>query len=410
MRGAGDHLSVGERIAYYRARRGMTQAVLASLVNRSVDWVSKVERGDRQVRRLDVVVEVARALRVTPGDLLGQPVLVEDHDRQDDDVPAIRDALMTPRRLSRVLFDDESHNRPPSLRHTVQAVEVAWTDFQRGRLGQVITALPSLIRAAQALERDLDEQPTAGWAASARVHHLAATTLSKIGESDLAWIAAERAMGAADQADDPLVLASAARAGAHALLSIGRYEDALELGRAARAWLAPRVAENDAEALSLLGMLDLRMATAASRHQDRSTTSELLQNAHQAAQQLGRDANHWQTSFGPTNVMLHRISTALDLGDVAFVVEHGPRIQPTSASIERQVGHSIDVARALSYVAEDDAAIEILLTAERQAPHLVRHSAAVRETVKAIHRRSPVTTGRSSSPVLGLAERCRAIQ
>jgi hypothetical protein len=52
---------------------------------------------------------------------------------------------------------------------------------------------------------------------TARIHHLAATTLGKIGEADLAWIPAERAMQAADEADDPLVLASAARSGTPAL-------------------------------------------------------------------------------------------------------------------------------------------------------------------------------------------------
>lgn len=51
MRGAGDHLSVGERIAFYRRRRGMTQAVLAGFVGRSEDWLSKVERGDRAIQR-----------------------------------------------------------------------------------------------------------------------------------------------------------------------------------------------------------------------------------------------------------------------------------------------------------------------------------------------------------------------
>lgn len=89
---------------------------------------------------------------------------------------------------------------------------------------------------------------------SARTHHLAATTLSKIGESDLAWIAAERAMHAADQADDPLVLASAARAGTHALLAVGRFEDALNLGNTAADWLGPQVANSDPNALSLYGM------------------------------------------------------------------------------------------------------------------------------------------------------------
>jgi hypothetical protein len=59
-------------------------------------------------------------------------------------------------------------------------------------------------------------------AISARTHHLAATTLSKIGEADLSWIAGEGAMRAADEADDPLVLASAACAATHVLLAMGR--------------------------------------------------------------------------------------------------------------------------------------------------------------------------------------------
>src|SRR3712207_4059762 len=104
MRGAGDHYSVGDRIAFYRRRRGLTQRVLANLVGRSEDWLSKIERNERDVRRLDVINEVARALRVSVGDLLGQPVLVEDREPRNDDVPAVRDALMSHRRLSRTLF------------------------------------------------------------------------------------------------------------------------------------------------------------------------------------------------------------------------------------------------------------------------------------------------------------------
>jgi transcriptional regulator with XRE-family HTH domain len=69
MRRAGDHLSVGARIAFSRRRRGLSRRVLAHLVGRSEDWLSTIERGEPQVRRLDG--------------------------------PARRDALMAPPRLSR---------------------------------------------------------------------------------------------------------------------------------------------------------------------------------------------------------------------------------------------------------------------------------------------------------------------
>ena len=93
-------MSVGERIAFYRRRRGMTQRVLAELVGRSEDWLSKIERGDREVRRVDVLADLARQLRVNLTDLVGTPVLMEEASPTDDDVPAIRHALMDHKRLS----------------------------------------------------------------------------------------------------------------------------------------------------------------------------------------------------------------------------------------------------------------------------------------------------------------------
>lgn len=408
MRGAGDHFSVGDRIAFYRRRRQLTQRVLAELVGRSEDWLSKVERNERDIRRLDILTEVAHALRVNVGDLLGQPVLVEDSRPQDDDIPAVRDALMSHRRLSQTLFGSRA----------VEAVEVepvvrfsrhAWTNYQQGRLGRVIAALPNLIRSAQALEETAASGDPRPWVTSARIHHLAATTLAKVGEADLAWIAAERAMSAAEQSADPLSLASAARAGTHALLAVGRFDDAVNLGRTAADWLATRVDQKDPAALSIAGMLHLRTAVAAAHRQDRSTTTTLLAAADQAASRLGRDANYWQTSFGPTNVQLHRVAASLDLGDVAWVVEHGGQIDASHLPAERSVAHQIDLARAYSYVARDDDALAQLLDAEVAAPQIVRHSAVVRDTVKSLHRRARHNAGKTS-PLLGLAERCRAVQ
>ncbi|MFD6066762.1 helix-turn-helix domain-containing protein [Amycolatopsis lurida] len=399
-------------MAFYRRRRGLSQAVLADLVGRTEDWLSKIERGEREIRRLDVLADVARGLRVTLGDLLGEPVLMEDEDKNDD-VPAIRDALMAPRRLSRTLFSSAMSPEYIDPAPVAQLVEGAWSSYQKGDLGRVVAALPGLIKTSQGMESASADDAAyrrACAAVSARVHHLAATTLSKIGEADLAWIAAERAMQAADEADDPLVLASAARSGTHALLAVGRFDDALELGDVAAKWLVPRMRDGDPAALSLYGMLYLRTAVAAARQQDRSTANELLSHAGRAASQLGVDANHWQTGFGPANVELHRLSAALDLGDISQVIESAPRIAVDHLPVERQVTHLIDFARALSLVAKDDEALSALLTAEQKAPGIVRHSTAVREVVRSMYRRAPATAGKKSSPLLALAERCGAVR
>ena len=402
-------MRIGERVAFYRGRRGMTQRMLADLVGRSEDWVSKVERGARDIRRVDVVTDLARALRVELGDLLGQPVLAED-EQGDDNIPAVRDALMTPRRLSRTLFRPAPAAPPMPTDRAARLIEHAWTNYQQGRIGRVIAELPKLIGLAQALEDNVTTLERQGWAVSARVHHLAATTLSKVGEADLAWIAAERAMYAADQADDPLVLASAARAGTHALLASGRFDDAVELGDTAAEWMRPQLVNDDPAALSLLGMLRLRTAVAAARRQDRSATRDLIARAQRAADRLGQDGNYWQTGFGPTNVELHRLSTLLDLGDVDYVASHGAEVTPTNLPVERQVSHLIDVAKALSLVAQDDDAARLLFDAEQMAPHLVRQNPVVRETVKALYRRAAASGQSSSTPLGAFAERCRAIR
>jgi hypothetical protein len=156
-------------------------------------------------------------------------------------------------------------------------------------------------------------------------------------------------------------------------------------------------------------MLHLRTAMAAARHQDRPMTNELIGRATEAAEGLGDDANHWQTGFGPTNVELHRLSAALELGDVLYVADRAPGVPVEHLPTERRVSLLIDLARALSLIARDDEALQHLYDAEGQAPELVRHNPLVREMLKAIYRRTPVTGGRKSSAIAGLATRCRVV-
>src|SRR4051794_18672165 len=65
--------AIGERVAAYRRRRGVSQAALAGLVGRSESWLSQVERGIRSVDSLPVILDLARVLRVEPEKLIGRP-------------------------------------------------------------------------------------------------------------------------------------------------------------------------------------------------------------------------------------------------------------------------------------------------------------------------------------------------
>lgn len=181
----------------------------------------------------------------------------------------------------------------------------------------------------------------------------------------------------------------------------------MALGERAAQWLQNNGPRDDPAASSLLGMLHLRAAVAAARHQDRPTAANLLDRAEQAAEVVGRDANLWMTGFGPTNVRVHRMAVALDLGDVAIVAERGATLDASSLPMERRVTLLIDVGRAQTLLGRDEDALSTFLQAEGLAAQLVRHSTVVRESVRRLYRRAG-HTGRSTR-LLGLAERCRAV-
>lgn len=65
------HTSVGQRIRYWRKRRGIEVAVLAGLVGRSTSWLEKVERGDRVCEKVSVLLALANVLKIGLGDLIG---------------------------------------------------------------------------------------------------------------------------------------------------------------------------------------------------------------------------------------------------------------------------------------------------------------------------------------------------
>src|SRR5664279_5484408 len=76
MRGMTARLTIGERVAWYRRRRGLSQEVLAGLVGRTADWLGQVENNRMDLDRLSVITTLAAALDVSLGDLLAEPTLM----------------------------------------------------------------------------------------------------------------------------------------------------------------------------------------------------------------------------------------------------------------------------------------------------------------------------------------------
>lgn len=70
---AGGYVSIGERIAIIRRRRGKSQAVVAGRLGKSVQWLSNIERGVRRADRYSVLAPIADVLGVPVTELTADP-------------------------------------------------------------------------------------------------------------------------------------------------------------------------------------------------------------------------------------------------------------------------------------------------------------------------------------------------
>src|SRR6266536_3051470 len=89
------YLPIGERIRHRRRARGLSQLRLAGLVDRTEDWVGKVERGEIPVDRISVLVRVADALKVPLSDLLGEQNWSSDQTAAPQETDGLRRVLST---------------------------------------------------------------------------------------------------------------------------------------------------------------------------------------------------------------------------------------------------------------------------------------------------------------------------
>ncbi|BCJ48378.1 transcriptional regulator [Actinoplanes ianthinogenes] len=407
MHGMTTKLTIGERVAWYRRRRGLSQEVLAGLIGRTADWLGKIENNRIELDRLSVIKSLADVLDVSLGDLLAEPSLVEwTADSGMETVPALRAALTEYRTITALGARGDS-SVPPDLDDLRKETAKLWNAYQASRFGFVTGQLPGLLRQAQAAADELDgREQEEGRSLLGLTYQLAATQLTKLGESDLAWIAADRGLSVVRPVGDPAITGSLFRSVSHALLSTGRYQDAVRLTTDAADYLDQHLTESGPELLSVYGTLLLGGSVAAARANDAGTARTFLTAADEAAGRLGTDANHLWTAFGPTNVAIHRVAAAGELGNVQVAIDLGPRVNTTGLPMERRVRHALEMSRAYGAWNRRDEALSVLLDAEQMAPEQVRHHYLGRQLVLTWIRQQ---RGKPSTELVGLARRLRVL-
>lgn len=394
-----DELPIGRRVAYWRGRRRISQQVFADRLGKSKSWVDKVERGVRRLDKFSVVYEIADVLQLDVQVLMGR-----DPARRPDTMNCIDQVEVEEIRAALERYDQISAffpppAQPPPLAEVRKAVSHAWQTYQHVRYGMLTRMLPRLLRDTQAADTGYDgEEGREAAHLLGQVYQISSSALRKLGEHELAWLAADRAIAASYRAHDDLLAGIATHRIGMALVALGRFRSALEVTVNVANRLAPGPGQDATpQRLSVYGTLLLQAAMAAARLGDSATVRDLVTGAEEAATAVGGDYNHYWTSFGPTNVAFYRVAAAIEMGEGGRAVETNATIPPADFAAmvpERRAHHLLDLSRGLTQVGAIDKAGETLLEADRLAPAEVRCRPLAHEVVLDVLRRS-----RGSAPM-----------
>ncbi|MCZ7374041.1 helix-turn-helix domain-containing protein [Micromonospora sp. WMMC250] len=405
-----DDIPIGRRVASWRVRRQMTQQMLADRLRRSKSWVDKIERGARTLDRYSVIQELAHVLRVEPEVLLGQPRSTPAG--TPDGVDDIRAALAR----------YEIPQAPPQTDELRRQVGHAWLTYQHAHYGQLVRVVPGLLDAARAAQRA---------EVLVQAYRITSSVLVKLGEADLAWLAADRAMAAAG--DDRLLAATATISVGQALRAQGRDRLALAALLPAANRVLPSSAhsgdqevcgafgdqtcrkrldheggsegeggsggegQGDHRGRAVGGTLLVQAALAAAGCGEHRRADELTDRAAGVAANLRGYDDAQRTSFGPVAVELARVLIAAQRGDAvealrrhsSVVRREGWRRLPA----EHRGAYLVDVARAYVHLGDVRGAARALVDADNAAPAEVRWRASARTVIADVARAQPAPAG-----------------
>lgn len=372
--------STGKRIATYRRRRGLSQAALAGLVGRSESWLSQVERGVRSVDRMSVLLDLSRILHVEVQALTGAPwQLAPNGGPRAEGIENVRSAL---NQYTGLLGGDTP---PPNLAELRSAASASHFDYQAAKYANVIRAIPQLVTDADSALTNAGSDDREAALSYVDTYVVASKLLTKLGVGELGAVAADRAAMAAGRADSPAAQGMAIYQVVTALLRSDQVDQAEQLAMRMAQQLRPLARSDDPALVSVTGALWLIAAVIAARRTERWEVDRRLAEASVLAGLLGHDANYAWTAFGPTNVAIHRVSVAAELGDPAAALDAAAEVDLDalpSGLLSRRAQVNLDLAWAQAQRRRDAEATLNLLAAEKAAPEAVAQNVMAREIMR----------------------------
>ncbi|WP_329595079.1 transcriptional regulator [Streptomyces sp. NBC_01362] len=213
---------------------------------------------------------------------------------------------------------------------------------------------------------------------------------------------ADRALRAAEDADDPLRIAAARWNLGHVLLSRpGQEAEAAEVALSAADELDRMLTTVDA--IAVRGALELVAVVAEARTRRPWVARERLTGrGAPLAEQVG-EGNTLRTVFGRTNTELHAVSVEMTDSDAVEGLRLADRVDVTKLpSMERRFTFGLEVARCYDLRRDDAAVLVHLLELEEFAPEDLERSPLARTVTAFLVVRDRPTLRRQA---VGLAER-----
>lgn len=390
--------ALGRKIAFHRGQRGLSQRDFGAMIDRSETWVSQVERGVRRIDRMTILRAVADAVGVPLNELAADTPIVAAVRKGDEPVDSLRIMLAGNHALAAVI------RRGPAvdIRDLARKTDHGWVLAHASDFTHAVPVLTDLIPRLEGACRWVDQrQRPRAYALLARAYHAAAAVLAKLEQTEPAWVAADRAIAAAERAEDPVLMAAGAFRLALVFQSGRRYDEVRHTARTALDAIETMVTDGLASALSVAGALRLQLAVLAARTNDADGAYQELGLARALAERLDEDRNDYETEFGPTNVRLHEVAVSVEIGDAARALRLAAGLDTAGMSPERQARVLIDVARAHLQRRNVPGVVRALLDAERLTPEHVHTHRLVKNILYDLAR----SEHRSDPQIRGLAQR-----